>query len=790
MNRQDTFMIRIGLWLIALFLLVNQPAHSQFAMGGVPVSAAESSSLRQGQTLEQATYRLSPVNEAAIMAQEEANQKMQGFRVLTFALTRPLNLSPANVGVLERVGGQALWRVRLVSPGAKSLGVQFRRLAIPQGGRIYLYNDKGDVRGAFTEAHNNAAHVLTCAPLEGEALTIEYDFPSSIQDPKPQDVPFEIDELYHDYRGIGRLYEEASMRVNGKGEPWFNKGWKSLTCAPQVAAFPSVKDQARSVLLMIVNGNAVCTGALINNTKNDGTPYVLTASHCMNNSYQQAGNVAYRNAAAQNTVFFFGFQTPVPELGIRATEELTLSGAEIVAYNETSDLCLLRITGLPGATPENPNGGKIPPYYNPYFSGWNALATPQGPYFGIHHPLASLKRYNQTSATIKIDDYHADQIHWKGHHWRIPIWDIGTTAGGSSGSPLFDKNGLIIGALTGGSSTCSSPTDDAYYAVTTNFKGNLPADKLLAPWLAPGNSSVMECKGYDPLAQMPLERHSYIIPNIYRQMVENANPDNNVSGLANLIELPADQRVLGFYLVMPPYKVQPQNFPKTDIKLAQHSADGSSKELVTVNMSMPKYIASLVGYNQFVPETRTLTDTVELFVPVVQPSGVGVNLPSGGTYRVSIETPDNDILGINAMRLANGLSGTSGAYVRDLKGNWTAANTGNPAYHGYYWIDVLTQPIHATSAPAEPTKAQQPVTIQCDGHAVVVTLHETAGLKNFNDPTLRFELYHMSGTRVVNKAITSTRTAFDLGGMVPPGVYVARVFYGGKWYSEKVSLIF
>ena len=33
-------------------------------------------------------------------------------------------------------------------------------------------------------------------------------------------------------------------------------------------------------------------------------------------------------------------------------------------------------------------------------------------------------------------------------------WELGVTEGGSSGSPLFDQNGRIIGQLFGGTATC------------------------------------------------------------------------------------------------------------------------------------------------------------------------------------------------------------------------------------------------------------------------------------------------------------------------------------------------
>ena len=43
--------------------------------------------------------------------------------------------------------------------------------------------------------------------------------------------------------------------------------------------------------MIVVNGNGICTGALINNTCSDGTPYFLTADHCLGGS---TGSWAFR----------------------------------------------------------------------------------------------------------------------------------------------------------------------------------------------------------------------------------------------------------------------------------------------------------------------------------------------------------------------------------------------------------------------------------------------------------------------------------------------------------------
>ena len=63
----------------------------------------------------------------------------------------------------------------------------------------------------------------------------------------------------------------------------------AFQCMPAVACYQDSTTRydaiERSVVLMIINGTTGCTGTLINNTANDGNPYLLTASHCLNNQF-------------------------------------------------------------------------------------------------------------------------------------------------------------------------------------------------------------------------------------------------------------------------------------------------------------------------------------------------------------------------------------------------------------------------------------------------------------------------------------------------------------------------
>ncbi|MFN7015269.1 MAG: hypothetical protein ACK4ON_13470, partial [Bacteroidia bacterium] len=71
---------------------------------------------------------------------------------------------------------------------------------------------------------------------------------------------------------------------------------------------------------------------------------------------------------------------------------------------------------------------------------------------------------------------------------------------GSSGSPLFDNNGRIIGQLWGGGASCSQLTSPDYYgrlANSWNPSGSNSTNRLM-DWLDPNNSGTSVLNGYDP----------------------------------------------------------------------------------------------------------------------------------------------------------------------------------------------------------------------------------------------------------------------------------------------------
>ena len=98
---------------------------------------------------------------------------------------------------------------------------------------------------------------------------------------------------------------------------------------------------------------------------------------------------------------------------------------------------------------------EIPSNWDVYYAGWDASGSGSGSGVGIHHPSGDVKKvstYTQNTSSISLGAF--------GSHWRVywveTVTDHGVTEGGSSGSHLFNEEGLSIGTLSAGLSACSN----------------------------------------------------------------------------------------------------------------------------------------------------------------------------------------------------------------------------------------------------------------------------------------------------------------------------------------------
>lgn len=87
-------------------------------------------------------------------------------------------------------------------------------------------------------------------------------------------------------------------------------------------------------------------------------------------------------------------------------------------------------------------------------AGWDLSPDAPENIYTIHHPTGDVKKISYYQGQTQLS-------HWleapRMFHWKVPTWTKGSTERGSSGAPLFNSRGLIVGHLHGGSASCYMP---------------------------------------------------------------------------------------------------------------------------------------------------------------------------------------------------------------------------------------------------------------------------------------------------------------------------------------------
>lgn len=368
-------------------------------------------------------------------------------------------LNPANSGTWTDLdNGDRIWQLGIECPDASSISFIFDQYVLPKGAKLYIWNHNRTIyKGAFTHLNNKEWGSLGVGLIHSDRVIIELHEPSG----SAGMTELQIGTIVHGYRDIVRPTEQADF---DRG-PFGNSGACNINVNCPIASEWQV--EKRSVALIINGGSAQCTGALVNNVLQDGTPYFLTANHCL--------------GGQNNWVFYFNHESGQCN-GSNGPTNQSISGSTLRASRAASDFALLELSSIPPAN------------YNAQYSGWdNSDATNVISTVGIHHPSGDVKK-------ICFDDdapYH--QNVFGAACWYIDQWEDGVTEGGSSGSPLFDQNHRIIGQLFGGAAACSGSVNngqaDWYGRFGVSWDGN-SANQRLRDWLDPNNTGVTILDGW------------------------------------------------------------------------------------------------------------------------------------------------------------------------------------------------------------------------------------------------------------------------------------------------------
>ena len=272
----------------------------------------------------------------------------------------------------------------------------------------------------------------------------------------------------------GTYYVSVAVRTTGvvaEGTITATVETDAVDCHRDVTCYSDWSSSASGVAKIIYEKGSVsstCSGTLLNNSRQDSTPYFLTAAHC----------VQTEDEARSVTALWF-FQTRTCNGEPPNQEDLTQTvGADLLSttgftvdpnkpdnliFQHNGDMTLLELKG------ELPVGVM--------FQGWDKDPQPVGTEAtGIHHPGSEWGTFKRISFGNVIPDpgfgippEFADAY----LSLSYPVGQ-GYTQAGSSGSAIFSSPGTVVGALSGGSDTGYGCPTGPKYSIYTRFSDFYP----------------------------------------------------------------------------------------------------------------------------------------------------------------------------------------------------------------------------------------------------------------------------------------------------------------------------
>jgi len=403
----------------------------------------------------------------------DRSQKSEPFRI---GLTLPVDFCLNNSGTWTDLPEEnaSLWRLTVKSEGATAIGFGYASFYMPEGARLFLYNkDKSKIIGAYTSLNNADNYYFTNEKVSGDEITLELLVPND----KRSAVLLQITELDYFYRPS----EDYSIKSSDACEV-------NVNC-PEGANWQDEKKGICKLDIRVGSNWYNCTGSLVNNTSQNCTPYVLLADHC----HYDGG---YPTTADYNAwKFYFHYEATLCS-GTTPTGTFVKTGCTLKAHdtygsnNIGSDFCLVQINSAITQ--------------DVYYNGWDRNNVTSSSGVGIHHPSADIMKISTYTTALSSVYVGASGSHWR-VYWAATVTNQGVTEQGSSGSPLFNAAGKIVGTLTSGASCCTvngcgtgtGPTEADYYGKVYyhwDLNGTTSA-KRLKDWLDPTSTGVTSLAG-------------------------------------------------------------------------------------------------------------------------------------------------------------------------------------------------------------------------------------------------------------------------------------------------------
>jgi hypothetical protein len=380
-------------------------------------------------------------------------------------LVRPVNASFGSFKAVDASDGGKVWTMAVSAKGATALRLHITDFNLPEGAGLYIYNSKGTAFGPYTNLGPNQDGEFWTNTVYGSLAYLQIHYngsnPAAI-DCTVANVGYLGSKFLIPFMQNPRKIDDAVSITEDHCS--YNENCVEDASCYGTSTYPGINDHKYAAAHMLwVSGvwMYMCSGGLLNNTSNDLTPYFLTANHCIS-----------KDRDATSLECYFQYWTAschgacYDPVGVCPR---TLGAGLVKGSSKESDFTLLLLS-------EAPPSGSV-------FLGWTTapIAYNDGTaIYRLSHPSGAPQAFSKHI----VDSDFVECRSWPVGKWIYSYDVIGATEGGSSGSPVCNASGQVVGQLSGGcgynvNEVCDTENNRTVDGAFANYYS------LISQWLDP-----------------------------------------------------------------------------------------------------------------------------------------------------------------------------------------------------------------------------------------------------------------------------------------------------------------
>ena len=375
-------------------------------------------------------------------------------------------VSPLGRGIAAATSRGIAWATNVKVGGASRLRLHLSNVKLPDDAVLWVYG--GNDTTAFGRELVDPSGGLWTPSAWGDTIHLELEIGAS------ETASFAVDEVL-ELLDCVECGGHAAAPTVAAWPPHSTKPNDTPSCLVDVMCvtqtplpLDNVKRAIAHLEFVVPEGGAACSGGLINDAQGDGTPYLITANHCISTQSAASSVQAYFDWTYASCV-----STTIPPLsGVPKA-----SGAALLATKSAdsgSDVTLLRLNSRPAGR---------------FLLGWtnDRTAVQTGTtLYRVSHPAPSgfgvqPQQYSTSAVTAS-----GPRCGLVASNFIFATNQIGGTYAGSSGAPDLLEDGRIAGQLFGGCAPVGHDPQSGCDTAVLNVDGAFSASfAALQPFLNP-----------------------------------------------------------------------------------------------------------------------------------------------------------------------------------------------------------------------------------------------------------------------------------------------------------------